>query len=69
VDYAGRILGAAAYSASLDMLASADASVTRVWEANPGIVAADICGTLQATVQRPTWEHYLPGFPYTPICR
>ena len=51
------------------MLASADASVTRVWEANPGIVAADICGTLQATVQRPTWEHYLPGFPYTPICR
>jgi WD40 repeat protein len=65
--HAGSI-GSFSYSASTGLLATAQATTTRVWQTSPSVVAADICQTLKAPVQRNLWADYLPGLPYMPVC-
>ena len=55
------------YSAALGIIATAT-TVTRVWQTNPGQVAADICRTLRTSVSSEVWTEYLYQVPYTPVC-
>lgn len=56
-----------AYSRSTGIIATAS-NITRVWETNPGKVAAGICPTLRAPVGIGPWTAYVSQYPYTPIC-
>ena len=56
------------YSGSLGMIVTADAAVTRVWQTDPSLVAADICRTLRTPVPALDWKSYLPGVSYLQVC-
>jgi WD40 repeat protein len=56
------------YSSSPGIIATVDGRVTRVWQTDPGQVAANICQTLGAPVSRSGWSVFLPETPYVPIC-
>jgi WD40 repeat protein len=62
-------IGQVSSSDPLGLLVTAGTSVTRVWDTDPGTVAAGICQTLKAPVQPALWTQYLPGIPYMPVCR
>jgi hypothetical protein len=65
--HAGQI-SSIAYSAPLQLLATASSSGTRVWDTDPARVATRICQTLKAPVRATLWKEYLPDIPYAPVC-
>jgi WD40 repeat protein len=64
----GGAISALSYSAPLGLLATGSPYGSRVWEASPAQVAANICQTLKAPVRKDLWKEYLPDIPYTPVC-
>jgi WD40 repeat protein len=61
-------VGQVSYSASLGLLVTAGASVTRVWETDPAKVTAGFCQVLKAPVPPKLWRQYLPVLPYAKVC-
>ncbi len=59
---------ALSYSAPLSLLTTGSPLGSRIWDTNPGQVAANICQTLKAPVRSNLWQDYLPDIPYTSVC-
>jgi WD40 repeat protein len=58
-----------ALSADGTMIATVDGNgVTRVWGTSPATVAARICQTLAAPIDRTIWRNWADSIPYTPVC-
>jgi WD40 repeat protein len=58
-----------ALSADGTMIATVDVNgVARVWDTSPATVAARICQTLAAPIDRTTWRNWADSIPYTPVC-
>ncbi len=61
------LIPAMSYSGSTGMIA-ASGQVTRIWQTNPGQVAAGVCSTLRVPVSQSAWDIYLPEYSYTGVC-
>jgi WD40 repeat protein len=64
----GGLIGSLSYSAPLGLVVTGSSNGTRVWDAEPGRVAASACRSLKQPIRKSLWQDYLPRIQYTPVC-